>query len=44
MRCRLRSKGSNNSENMCCMRLREKIKYVLGLPGGTQVGLDHGKK
>ena len=37
-------KGSNNSENMCCMGLREKTKYVLGLPGVSQVGLEHGKK
>ena len=22
------------------MELREKIKYVLGLPGGTQIGLE----
>jgi len=26
------------------MELREKTKYVLGLPGGTQIGLEHGKK
>ena len=26
------------------MKLREKTKYVLGLPGGTQIGLEHGKK
>ena len=25
------------------MELREKTKYVLWLPGGTQVGLEHGK-
>jgi hypothetical protein len=24
--------------------LREKTKYVLGLPGATQIGLEHGKK
>ena len=24
--------------------LRQKQKYVLGLPGGTQIGLEHGKK
>ena len=26
------------------MELREKTKYVLGLPGGTQIGLEHGQK
>ena len=26
------------------MELREKTKYVLGLPGGTQTGLEQGKK
>ena len=26
------------------MELREKTKYVLGLPGGTQIGFDHGQK
>ena len=26
------------------MELREKTKYVLGLPGGTQKGLEHGGK
>ena len=25
------------------MELREKTKYVVGLPGGTQIGLEHGK-
>ena len=26
------------------MKLREKTKYVLGLPGSTQIGLEHGQK
>ena len=26
------------------MELGEKTKYVLGLPGGTQIGLEHGEK
>ena len=26
------------------MELRGKTKYGLGLPGGTQIGLEHGKK
>ena len=26
------------------MEVREKTKYVLELPGGTQIGLEHGKK
>ena len=26
------------------MELTEKTKYVLGLPGGAQIGLEHGKK
>ena len=25
------------------MEQREKTKYVLGLPGGTHIGLEHGK-
>ena len=29
---------------MWYMGLRLKTKYVLGLPGGTQIGLEHGKK
>ena len=26
------------------MELREKTKQVLGLPGGTQLGLEHGEE
>ena len=26
------------------MELREKTKYVLGLPGDKQIGLEHGQK
>ena len=29
---------------MWYMELRVKTKYVLGLPGGTQLGLEHGEK
>ena len=29
---------------MWYMELRVKTKYVLGLPGGTQIVLEHGKK
>ena len=43
LRCEMRSWESNKMENMCYMELREKTKYVLGLPGGTQIGLEHGK-
>ena len=39
-----RSWESNNLENMWYMELRVKTKYVLGLPGGTQIVLEHGKK
>ena len=35
---------SNNLENMRYIKLREKTKYVFGLPGGTHIGLEHGKK
>ena len=30
-------------ENMLYMELRAKTKYVVGLPVGKQVGLEHGK-
>ena len=40
----MRSWESNNLEDMCYMELRLKTKYVLGLPGGTQIGLEQGKK
>ena len=36
----LGSLDSNNLKNMWHMESREKTKYDLGLPGGTQLGVE----
>ena len=39
----LRSKESNNLENVLKMELRGNAQFVMGLPKAKQTGLKHGK-